>query len=396
MKNKNLLNRLWTDSHVKQKMGGMRRYAAMLIMLLTLGVGQMWAATVTVKFKVTGWDNVYAYTWGGDSNGNWPGGEITSSLSNGWYSYNLTSGASIIFNNGGGKQTNNIEGVTADVCYIWVNDTKKEKKDVNCDGTIDGSDVEYFYRGSSNSWGATKMTQHALGLYSYIGPYSQNEKFKIALSSGGWDYGWDSNVHDLTFNGGVASGLVKDEGNYKISPSGSYYIMVYHPNTSLNNTSSVKINIRSSLYNPSYTITYKDQGNVTFSGVHEEGYPTTHTYGTATALDSPTKDGYTFGGWYTNSTCTTSAGSSIGATSKTADFTLYAKWTEKTYSLTFSHNGHGTIKVGGSTVSSGSTASVNHITTKALVAEASSGYHFTGWTISGTNNDKVTIADIRC
>lgn len=41
---KNLLNfkRLWTDSHEKQKMGGMRRYAAMLIMLLTLGVGQMW------------------------------------------------------------------------------------------------------------------------------------------------------------------------------------------------------------------------------------------------------------------------------------------------------------------------------------------------------------------
>ena len=43
MKNLNLIKRLWTDSHEKQKMGGMRRYAAMLMMLLTLGVGQMWA-----------------------------------------------------------------------------------------------------------------------------------------------------------------------------------------------------------------------------------------------------------------------------------------------------------------------------------------------------------------
>ena len=39
--NLNLIKRLWTDSHEKQRVRGMRRYAAMLIMLLTLGVGQM-------------------------------------------------------------------------------------------------------------------------------------------------------------------------------------------------------------------------------------------------------------------------------------------------------------------------------------------------------------------
>ena len=41
---KNLLNfkRLWTDSHEKQTPQRFARYAAMLIMLLTLGVGQMW------------------------------------------------------------------------------------------------------------------------------------------------------------------------------------------------------------------------------------------------------------------------------------------------------------------------------------------------------------------
>ena len=54
----------------------------------------------------------------------------------------------------------------------------------------------------------------------------------------------------------------------------------------------------------SYNITYKDQGDVAFSGVQGGGYPTTHTYGTATALVNPTKTGYTFEGWYDNAACT--------------------------------------------------------------------------------------------
>ena len=42
MKNFNLIKRLWTDSHEKQSPQRIGRYAAILIMLLTLGVGQMW------------------------------------------------------------------------------------------------------------------------------------------------------------------------------------------------------------------------------------------------------------------------------------------------------------------------------------------------------------------
>jgi len=42
MKNLNLIKRLWTDSHEKQSPQRFARYAVMLMMLLTLGVGQMW------------------------------------------------------------------------------------------------------------------------------------------------------------------------------------------------------------------------------------------------------------------------------------------------------------------------------------------------------------------
>ncbi len=84
-----------------------------------------------------------------------------------------------------------------------------------------------------------------------------------------------------------------------------------------------------------YAITYKDQGDADFSGVHGDGYPTTHTYGTATALVNPTKTGYTFGGWYDNADCTGTALTEIGATAYTADFTLYAKWTPTDYSIAY-------------------------------------------------------------
>jgi uncharacterized repeat protein (TIGR02543 family) len=79
-----------------------------------------------------------------------------------------------------------------------------------------------------------------------------------------------------------------------------------------------------------YNITYKDQNGAAFSGVHGDGYPATHTYGTATALVSPTKAGYTFQGWYTASDCVSGKVTSLGATTYTADITLYALWKANT------------------------------------------------------------------
>ena len=78
-----------------------------------------------------------------------------------------------------------------------------------------------------------------------------------------------------------------------------------------------------------YTITYKDQNNADFSGTHASGYPTTHTYGTATTLKDATKTGYTFDGWFTTSACIGTAVNSLGATDYTSNITLYAKWTEQ-------------------------------------------------------------------
>lgn len=83
-----------------------------------------------------------------------------------------------------------------------------------------------------------------------------------------------------------------------------------------------------------YNINYYDQGGQAFSGTHESGYPTTHTYGTATTLKGASKTGYDFAGWYTNAGCTGSPITTIGATAYSSNITLYAKWNAKTYTIT--------------------------------------------------------------
>lgn len=95
-----------------------------------------------------------------------------------------------------------------------------------------------------------------------------------------------------------------------------------------------------------YNITYKDQGNVAYSGSNSGSLPAKHTYGTATTLVPGVKTGYNFDAWYTNSGCTEQTGitvvggnQTVGATAKTAAFTLYAKWTAKTYTVTLDQQG---------------------------------------------------------
>ncbi|MBQ7579037.1 MAG: InlB B-repeat-containing protein, partial [Clostridia bacterium] len=94
-----------------------------------------------------------------------------------------------------------------------------------------------------------------------------------------------------------------------------------------------------------YSINYYHEGGNVFAnndaatGLHEAGYPTTHTYDTATVLKSATKTGYTFGGWFETIDCTGTAKSGIGAKEITNDINLYAKWTANTYNITYKDQG---------------------------------------------------------
>lgn len=89
-----------------------------------------------------------------------------------------------------------------------------------------------------------------------------------------------------------------------------------------------------------YTVTFDPKG-----GNFTVTTPVTVNHGATVTkpIDDPTKDGYTFGGWYKESTCATEfkfAGEQNPDT-VTSNITLYAKWSINQYTVTFHNNGHG-------------------------------------------------------
>ena len=136
------------------------------------------------------------------------------------------------------------------------------------------------------------------------------------------------------------------------------------------------------------TINYKDQGDVAFSGTHEEGYPQTHTYNTATTLKSASKDYYNFVGWYKESDCSGTAVTKLGATEYTNDITLYAKWTANTYTITFNA---GTGECGTESVATTNASGV----TLPTATHTCTDWTFAGWwteeVLSSTNTSPGTL-----
>ena len=89
-----------------------------------------------------------------------------------------------------------------------------------------------------------------------------------------------------------------------------------------------------------YSISY-----VLYGGTINSGKNTSYTYGYGVTLPTDvTRTGYTFGGWYTNSSYTGSQVTSI-STTEYGNKTFYAKWTPKQYTITYVTN-NGTINSG--------------------------------------------------
>jgi len=86
-----------------------------------------------------------------------------------------------------------------------------------------------------------------------------------------------------------------------------------------------------------FTITFDAQGG-SISPTTQIAVPN-HPYATLPTLPTPTRDGYTFDGWWTGSNGT---GDNVLATTTftaTNDETLYAKWTVSSYTVTFDPQG---------------------------------------------------------
>ena len=148
------------------------------------------------------------------------------------------------------------------------------------------------------------------------------------------------------------------------------------------------ITVAASFSAHTYSITYKDKGGSDFTGT-QAGAPTTHTYNTATTLKMPTRDGYTFGGWFTASNCesgavgnTTSA--SLGATDYTENITLYAKWNTITYDITYEG-------LSGASNSNPTSYNIETSTITLVNPGTRTGYTFAGWTLGGSPITQIAV-----
>lgn len=142
--------------------------------------------------------------------------------------------------------------------------------------------------------------------------------------------------------------------------------------------------------NVTYTAQFSDSlntYNITYNlnnGTNASGNPSRYTYGTAVTLAAPTRTGYTFGGWFTDSDFSGDAVTKIPADATEAKM-FYAKWTANEYTVTFDAN-EGTVTPESKTVTYDGTYGD-------LPTPQRSGYKFLGWFTDLTGTDKVTAVN---
>lgn len=128
-----------------------------------------------------------------------------------------------------------------------------------------------------------------------------------------------------------------------------------------------------------YTITYNLNGGTNPSGVATSYNITSSTI----TLPTPSRNGYSFGGWYTSSSLSGTAVTSI-AKGSTGNKVFYAKWTPANYTISYNLNG-GSV--------SGNPTSYNIETaTFTLKNPTKTGYTFTGWTGSNGSTAQTSVS----
>ncbi|MEW6709862.1 MAG: InlB B-repeat-containing protein, partial [Candidatus Riflebacteria bacterium] len=101
--------------------------------------------------------------------------------------------------------------------------------------------------------------------------------------------------------------------------------------------------------------------------------------GKATEPNAPTREGYSFGGWYKEAALTNSW--NFTTDTVTANTTLYARWTQL-FTLTYSAGSNGSLSGSLSqTIASGSSGT-------AVTATPDTGYRFSGWSDGSTLNPR--------
>jgi len=130
---------------------------------------------------------------------------------------------------------------------------------------------------------------------------------------------------------------------YLPTPTKSYYTFGgWYTSSSFSGSSVSSFNAASTTGNKTYYAKWTPTAySITYylnSGTNPSNAPTSYTYESSTiTLPTPTRTGYNFGGWFTNSSLTGSSVNSIPANSSGNKY-FYAKWNLNTYYVKFYAN----------------------------------------------------------
>ncbi|MBQ7637794.1 MAG: InlB B-repeat-containing protein [Clostridia bacterium] len=92
-------------------------------------------------------------------------------------------------------------------------------------------------------------------------------------------------------------------------------------------------------------------------------------------LETPTRNGYTFGGWYKESSCTNLVGAAGASYTPKYNQTIYAKWTATEYTISY-YDSDGTTALTGLSPTS---YTIESPSSTVLPTPSKTGYTFTGW-----------------
>lgn len=246
---------------------------------------------------------------------------------------------------------------------------------------------------SGTLWGNT--VQGVWQAYAKWSDSSTNTTFTMNLTTGMRSLAWGINVHglyaDASINNQTNSGssysfysangatVDKDFVSKSITVSRTHSTQTISAHASVVNNSGYK-NGRSDIYT-SWTVPAKPSYKVSYNANGGSGAPSDQTkwYGENLTLSStkPTRTGYTFAGWNTNSSGTGTNYSSGGTYTGNAAVTLYAKWTAITYTVSYNANG-GTGAPGNQTKTYGKTLTLSS------TRPTRTNYNFKGWATSST------------
>ncbi len=289
--------------------------------------------------------------------------------------------------------------------------TSGSSYEITMASTTSGADIYYTLDGTTPSVAATKSCKYT-GTFT-VTSYSSIKA--MAAKNGQWDSSVTTGVTSTTststdtstsisykvkFNGnGSTSGSMdtqtivygsgtkltanafKKKGytfkgwNTKSDGSGTTYANKADGST-MTKTSGKTITLYAQWKKTKYTITYNLNGGKNNSKNPSKYYITTSTI----TLKSPTRAGYTFKGWYSDSKCTKKV-TKIKKGS-TGNKTLYAKWQGISYKVKFNGNG--------STSGSMKTKTMTYGSGKKLTANAfkKKGYTFVGWNTKADGSGK--------